>query len=82
MIRKGWIRRFEKNTEEGMSEMSGIIEKYAQKYAKKHAKKQNREQARFLIRRGKDTLEEIAEICPELTIDEIRKIEAKELARA
>ena len=65
--------RYFKQDEKGVAAMCKIMEDMRNEAALNNA----RENAERLIKKGKMTLEEIAECVPLLSIDELRKIEAE-----
>ena len=69
--------RYFKQDEKGVATMCKIMEDMRNEAAQKAELKSARETAERLIKKGKMTLEEIAECVPLLSIDELREIEMK-----
>lgn len=69
--------RYFKQDEKGVTAMCKIMEDMRNEAAQKAELKGARETAERLIKKGKMTLEEIAECVPLLSIDELREIEMK-----
>ena len=69
--------RYYKQDEKGVAAMCKIMEDMRNEAAQKAELKSARETAERLIKKGKMTLEEIAECVPLLSIDELREIEMK-----
>ena len=71
--------RYFKQDEKGVATMCKIMEDMRNEAAQKAELKSARETAERLIKKGKMTLEEIAECVPLLSLDELREIETKVL---
>ena len=69
--------RYYKQDEKGVVAMCKIMEDMRNEAAQKAELKSARETAERLIKKGKMTLEEIAECVPLLSIEELREIEMK-----
>lgn len=69
--------RYFKQDKEGVAAMCKIMEDMRNEAAQKAELKSARETAERLIKKGKMTLEEIAECVPVLSLDELREIETR-----
>ena len=69
--------RYFKQDEEGVATMCKIMEDMRNEAVQKAELKSARETAERLIKKGKMTLEEIAECVPLLSLDELREIEMR-----
>lgn len=69
--------RFFKESKEGITVMCKVMEDMRNEAAEEAELRSAKETAERLIKKGKMTLEEIAECVPLLSVDELREIEMK-----